>query len=151
MKKFLLLALVVVTTGFAAETLRPLPVTPFTVIARVVSHEHFIADRAFIGNYLDAAYGWRDCVVAEIVHPQALAGREIAMPYEQRLEPDDPLTHPGTLFRWESTQNLGFLRNSLDRVRRTAMPFPARGVIALDADGRVAAAYPSYLNAFSKR
>lgn len=79
------------------------------------------------------------------------AGREIAIPYEVCDGEKDLLTQPGTVFRREHPQDLAFLRGQLDFVRRMPMPFPARGIITLDQTGRVAAAYPSYLNSLVKR
>jgi hypothetical protein len=118
-----------------------LPVTPYTVVARVQSFEHYRAygDASRFG--LATPYGNDDTIVATIVLPESLAGREIAIPFESKRSGQEVLVQRGTIFRFEYHANLADLRSRTDGVYRRAIPFPLMGIIALKPDGEVAEAY----------
>lgn len=127
----------------------PLPVTPYTVIARVDSFEHY---RALGGaeRFSNATpHGNDDTIVATIVQPATLAGREIAIPFESKKDGKELLVQRGTVFRFEHRMNLSDLRNRTDPVRRRAIEFPALGIIVPNADGAVAEAYEGSLTALN--
>lgn len=117
-----------------------LPVTPYTVVARVDSFEHYRASSH--GRFsLSAPYGSDDTIVATIVLPESLAGREIAIPFESKKGGKELLVQKGTIFRFEHISNLSNLRSQTDRVYRSAIGFPEMGVIVLKPNGEVAEAY----------
>jgi len=123
----------------------PLPVTPFTVIAKVESFEHY---RALAGaqRFSPAApYGNDDTIIATILQPASLAGREIAIPFESKKGGKELLVQPGTVFRFEHRRNLIDLQFKTDNVRRRVIAFPELGIIALKADGEVGEAYEGSL------
>jgi hypothetical protein len=123
-----------------------LPVTPYTVVAKVVTFEHY---RAFGSNarFSQATpYGNDDTVVAVILQPASLAGREIAIPFESKKDGKELLVQTGTIFRFEYYMNLADLRARTDQVRRRAIEFPAQGVIVLKASGEVGETYAGRLS-----
>ena len=125
----------------------PLPVTPYTVIAKVDSFEQY---RAIGGSQRFAPaspYGNEYTILATIVHPTSLAGREIAIPFESKKEGKELLVQPGTVFRFEHPMNLTDLRYKTDPVMRRAIAFPELGIVALNADGEVGEAYEGHLTA----
>ena len=140
--------LLMVASCFAAlvPVLRaaPMPVTRFTVIAKVESFEHY---RAVGGERFgpDSPYGNEDTIVAIILKPESLAGREIAIPFESKKERKELFVKPGTVFRFEHSLNLGDLRYKTDNVQRRAIGFPELGVIVLKQDGEVGEAYEGSL------
>jgi hypothetical protein len=141
--------LLMVASCFAAlvSALRaaPLPVTPLTVIAKVESFEHY---RAFGGAQRfgpTTPYGNEYAIIATILAPASLAGREIAIPFESKKEGRELLVQPGTVFRFEHRTNLNDLRYKTDNVKRRAIEFPAMGILALKADGEVGEAYEGHL------
>jgi hypothetical protein len=117
-----------------------LPVTPYTVVARVDSFEHY---RASAGSRfgLSAPYGSDDTIVATIVLPESLAGREIAIPFESKKGGKELLVQRGTIFRFEHISNLANLNSQTDRVYRRAIGFPERGILVLKPNGEVGEAY----------
>lgn len=144
MKRFLTVVsfLAVFVGGLRAV---PLPVTPFTVIAKVESFEHYRAlggERRFGPA---TPYGNEDTIVATILQPESLAGREIAVPFESKKDRKELLVQPGTIFRFENRVNLADLHYKTDNVRRRAIDFPELGIIVLKADGEVAEAYEGSL------
>ncbi len=147
MNKLLLLAAAVATAACAEEIPLPLPTTPHTVVAKVVSFETVPAAQGrFQSNFIDAPYGWDAMIVAEIVAPRSLAGREFALPFGLTDGRSLALKEPGTLFRWESEQNLAALRRDTESLRRATLPFPRRGVLAYRARTDTVEFYPSVLN-----
>ncbi len=125
----------------------PLPLTPFTVIARVDSFEHY---RALGGAQRFSAatpHGNDDTIVATLVWPDSVAGREVAIPFESRKDGKELLVQPGTIFRFENRLGLTDLRSRTDNVRRRAIGFPELGVFALKSNGEVAEAYEGSLTA----
>lgn len=125
-------------TGLRAAVL---PITPYTVVAKVDSFEHY---RAYGGPErfgLSAPYGSDDTIVATIVVPESLAGREIAIPFESKKSGKELLVQRGTVFRFEYHASLSDLRSRTDRVYRQAIGFPLMGVIALKPNGEVGEAY----------
>lgn len=133
----------------AAAIAAPLPVTPYTVIARVDSWEHY---RAFgRGGYsLSAPYGSEDTIVATILQPESLAGREIAIPFESKKEGRELLLQRGTIFRFEYHMNLADLRGRTDFVWRRPIEFPRNGILALKANGEVGEAYEGVLTPLNR-
>jgi len=118
-----------------------LPVTPYTVVARVTAFENYRASGG-TGRYsLATPYGSDDTIVAIILQPASLAGREIALPFESKKGGKELLVQPGTIFRFEYHANLQDLRAQTDMVYRRAIPFPLMGVIALKPSGEVAEVY----------
>ncbi len=118
-----------------------LPVTPYTVVAKVDSFEHYRAYEGAGRFGLSAPYGSDDTIVATIVLPEALAGREIAIPFESKKDGKELLVQRGTVFRFEHHANLSDLRSRTDRVYRRAIGFPLMGIIALKPNGEVGEAY----------
>jgi hypothetical protein len=118
-----------------------LPVTPYTVVARVDSFEHYRASAGHSRFGLSAPYGSDDTIVATIVLPESLAGREIAIPFESKKSGKELLVQKGTIFRFEHISNLSNLRSQTDRVYRRAIGFPEMGIIVLKPNGEVAEAY----------
>ena len=122
-----------------------LPVTPYTVVAKVDSFEHY---RSLGGaNRFGPAtpQGNEYTIVATILQPKSLAGREIAIPFESKKDGKELLVQPGTVFRFEHRVALADLRYKTDNVKRRAIEFPALGIIVLKADGEVAEAYEGEL------
>lgn len=147
MKKLLLLVAAVATAACAEEVPLPLPTTPQTVVAKVVSFETVpAAGGRFLSNHIDAPYGWDAMIVAEIVSPSQLAGREFALPFGLFDGRALALKEPGTLFRWESEQNLVLLRRDTESLARATLPFPRRGILAYRARTDSVEFYPSVLN-----
>ncbi len=143
MKKLCLALLALVALPAVRAVELRLPVTDFTVIAEVVSFEYYTASHQFAYDFIKAPYGWDHTIVAKIVAPENLAGREIALPFAPWKMDTMSLTKAGTLFRWESEVNLLGLKFATETLQRTAVPFPRRGIIALKPDGSVAELYPS--------
>ncbi|MBI2516761.1 MAG: hypothetical protein HYV95_07570 [Opitutae bacterium] len=143
MKKLLLLCVALVTTG-GMQAADYLTTTPYTVIAEVVSYEHYKAFRQMGQFSLDAPYGNESTIVAKIIAPASLAGREIAIPFESADEDHELLVRKGTTFRWEHHANLNELRGRTESIFRHVLPFPRRGIISLRNDGEIAAFYPGY-------
>lgn len=140
-----LLTVVSFLAVFAGVHANPLPVTPFTVIAKVESFEPY---RAFGGERRfgpATPYGNEDTIVATILQPASLAGREIAIPFESRKDRKELLVQPGTVFRFEHRVNLADLRYKTDNVRRRKIAFPELGIIVLKPDGEVGEAYEGSL------
>lgn len=133
-----MLLFVVLAGGLSAALL---PITPYTVVARVDSFEHYRASAGQARFSLSAPYGSDDTVVATIVQPESLAGREIAIPFESKKGGKELLVQPGTIFRFEHISNLANLRSQTDRVYRSAIGFPEMGVIVLKPNGEVGEAY----------
>jgi hypothetical protein len=147
MKKLLLLVAAVATAACAEEVPLPLPITSQTVVAKVVSFETVpAAGGRFQSNFIDAPYGWDAMIVAEIVAPSQLAGREFALPFGLFDGRSLALKEPGTIFRWESEQNLAALRRDTESLARATLPFPRRGIIAYRARADTVEFYPSVLN-----
>lgn len=118
-----------------------LPITPYTVVARVDSFEHYRANPRDPRFSLSAPFGSDDTIVATVVLPESLAGREIAIPFESKQGGKELLVQPGTIFRFEHISNLANFRSQTDRVYRSAIGFPERGIIVLKPTGEVAEAY----------
>jgi hypothetical protein len=118
-----------------------LPLTPYTVVARVDSFEHYRAGSSGSRFSLAAPYGSDDTVVATIVLPESLAGREIAIPFESKKGRKELLVQPGTIFRFEHISNLANLRSQTDRIYRSAIGFPEMGILVLKSNGEVGEAY----------
>lgn len=118
-----------------------LPVTEWTVVARVDSFEHYRAGSSRSRFSLSAPYGSDDTIVATIVAPESLAGREIAIPFESKKGGKELLVQRGTIFRFEHISNLANLRSQTDRVYRSAIGFPEMGIIVLKPNGEVGEAY----------
>jgi hypothetical protein len=131
----------------AALSAAPLPVTPYTVIAKVKSFEHYRvlgSDQRF-GP--DTPYGNDYTIVATILAPASLAGRELAIPFESKKVGKELLVQPGTVFRFEHAMNLTDLRYKTDDVKRRAIGFPELGILALNAEGEVTETYDGHLTA----
>lgn len=139
MKKFLLICSLLAYCGLHGSEL---PVTKYTVIAEVVSYENYVAWRQMTRFSFETPYGNQATIVAKILAPASLAGREIAIPFESTDEDRELLVRSGTVFRWEHYQNLVALRNHTSCLGRAAIEFPRRGIIVLKASGEVAATYP---------
>lgn len=123
---------------------------PRTVVAKVKAFEHY---RALGGAWRFSQvtpYGNEDTVVAIILSPESLAGREIAIPFESQNEGRELLVQPGTIFRFEHRMNLADLRSQTDWVRRRAIEFPALGIVALKNNGDVGESYPGSLTPLAK-
>lgn len=141
----LFLVLLSVTLSGVGQAGTP-PATPYTVIARVDSFEKYRASSRSERFSLATPYGSDTTIVATIVQPESLAGREIAVPFESKKSGTELLVQPGTLFRFEYHANLLELRNRTDRVRRRTIPFPLHGVIVLKPGGEVAELYRGVLS-----
>src|SRR4051812_21123763 len=126
MKRLVALLLFSFATGFL--TAAALPVTPYTVVARVESYETLRTPPGSPEFTLSAPYGNEGAIVAKIVKPDSLAGREIAIPFEASPERQELLVQKGTIFRFEHPRNLEDLRNRTDPVRRRMIGFPERGI-----------------------
>jgi hypothetical protein len=122
-----------------------LPVTEYTVIAKVTSFENSISRPSAQRFSLATPYGNESAVIATILRPADLAGREIAIPFESRQDGKELFVQPGTVFRFEHPRNLNDLRSRTDNVRRSLIRFPEMGVLVLKADGEVAEAYEGVL------
>ena len=145
----LLLATAVLTAFSVGLRAAPLPMTPYTVVAQVESFEHY---RALGGNQrfsMATPHGNEETVIAKILQPESLAGREIAIPFESRKDGKELLVQRGTVFRFEHRMNLSDLRDQTERIRRRAIEFPALGIIVPNADGGVAEAYEGSLTALA--
>ena len=143
--------LLLVASCFAAlvSALRaaPVPVTPFTIIAKVASFEHY---RALGGTQRFAQatpYGNESTIVATILHPVSLAGREIAIPFESKKDGKELLVQTGTVFRFEYEINVTDLYYKTDNVKRQAIEFPSLGILVLKTDGEVGETYEGHLTA----
>lgn len=130
-----------VTVAVAA----PLPVTPYTVVAKVVSYEHYRSIGGAERFSQATPHGNDSTIVATIVLPESLAGREIAIPFEASVDRKELLVQKGTVFRFEHTRNLADIRGRTDWVRRRALPFPGHGILVLKPNGEVAEAYEGAL------
>lgn len=106
------------------------------VLAVVSSCEDYVASRRFVENGIDAPYGWHKTVVATIVAPESLAGREIALPYDTRDAAKDPLCQKGALVSFEHRMNLADLRNRTRWVGRSPVEFPYLGLSVIAIGGR---------------
>lgn len=146
MKRSVILGALLLAAG-APMLAADLPITRFTVVAKVISHEHYPASPLFVYDFISAPYGGRSSVVAEIVFPRSLAGREVALPFEWHPGQEGTLlAKPGTVFRWESHFNLQALHHATASLRRAALPFPQRGIIAFNSDGSIGELYPGRAN-----
>ncbi len=141
-----LFTLILFLAALAGLRAAVLPVTPYTVIARVDSYEHYSAFGGAVRFSLAMPYGNSDTIVATILQPAMLAGREIAIPFESRKDGRELLVQKGTVFRFESRTNLAYLRDQTDRVYRRPIEFPELGVIVLKPSGEVAEVYEGVLN-----
>ena len=143
MKRFLVLVslLIAASVGRAAA----LPVTPFTVVAKVVSFEHQRAPGIQPGYSQAAPHGNEGIIVATIILPESLAGREITIPFQASPEEKELLIQKGTTFRFEHNANLGDIHNRTDWVFRRGLEFPGRGILVLKPGGEVAEAYEGVL------
>lgn len=144
MKRFWMLVAVSSVSAIALRATPP-PTTPTAVIAKVDSYEHY---RAFRGERfsLQTPYGNDAAIVATIVSPESLAGREIAIPFESKDEQRELLVQRGTTFRFEHRTNLADLRKKTDAVRRRAIAFPEFGLQVLNPEGEVVASYDGALS-----
>ena len=122
-----------------------LPVTPYTVVAQVKSFERYTAIGGAQRFSSVTPYGNEDSIIAKILLPASLAGREIAIPFESKKNGQELLVQPGTVFRFEHRMNVADLRYRTDMVLRSAIGFPEMGIIVLKADGEVAEAYEGTL------
>ena len=133
-----IMLLVALAVGLRATVL---PVTPYTVVTRVDSFEHYRAGAEQARYDLSAPYGSDDTIVATILLPESLAGREIAIPFESKKGGKELLVQRGTIFRFEHISNLSNLRSQTDRIYRSAIGFPEMGIVVLKPKGEVAEAY----------
>jgi hypothetical protein len=143
MRRFLMLVSLVATAASLPSA--GLPVTAYTVIARVSSYEQ---QRVVAGTQrysLAWPHGNEATLIATIVSPESLAGREIAIPFESPQGRKALIVKKGTVFRFEHTANLNDLRDQTDWVRRRVIDFPARGIVVVNAKGRVLEAYEGSL------
>ena len=120
------------------------------VVAKVVSFEHYRALGGAERFSQATPYGNEDTVVATILSPESLAGREIAIPFESKQEGRELFVQPGTVFSFEHRMNLADLRARTDWVRRRAIEFPVFGIVVLKNNGDVAESYPGSLSALNK-
>jgi len=144
MKRFWMLAALISGSAFTLNAAPP-PTTPTTVFAKVDSYEHY---RAFRGEHFGfhTPYGNDAAIVATIIFPESLAGREIAIPFESKDEQREILVQPGTTFRFDHRTNLADLRQKTDLVRRRAIGFPELGIDVLDSKGEVVVSYEGALS-----
>lgn len=142
-----ILALVSFLALSAALSAGMLPVTPFTVVAKVTSYEHYRALGSPHRYSLETPHGNSSTLIATILQPDLLAGREIAIPFESLRSGKELLVQKDTIFRFEHTRNLADLRNRTDLVRRSVVAFPERGILVLKPDGEVGEAYAGILTA----
>ncbi len=98
------------------------------VIAIVTSVEDNLLDRRFYMNNVDAPYGWEKTVVAKIIYPESLAGREIAFPYDTVNPEKDPLSQVGARIIFTHWMNLTELQNRTNRIGRNPIEFPRLGL-----------------------
>lgn len=126
-------------------------ITPYTVIAKVTSYEHY---RAFGGSarFSQATpHGNEYTIVAVIQYPDSLEGREIGIPFESRKDGKELLVQPGTVFRFEHRMNLADLRRRTDPIRRRGIAFPELGIVVLKPDGEVAESYDGSLSGLAAK
>jgi hypothetical protein len=136
--------------GVLAQAKEP-ATTPYTVVAKVTSYEHY---RAFGGsNRFSQAtpHGNEYTVVAIIQHPESLEGREIGIPFESRKDGKELLVQPGTVFRFEHPMNLADLRRRTDPIRRRGIAFPELGIVVLTPDGEVAETHDGSVSALAAK
>ncbi|HWA29177.1 MAG TPA: hypothetical protein VG734_26235 [Lacunisphaera sp.] len=136
-------SLFIAAAGLSAA---PLPVTPYTVIARVTSFENVRLLRGPARFSQEAPHGSDSTLMAVIVFPRSLAGRDIAIPFESRREGRELLVQKGAVFRFEHTRNLADLRERTDAVYRRVIAFPPNGIAVLKPEGGVAEAYEGSLS-----
>jgi hypothetical protein len=130
--------------GLSAAETKPV-VSPDRVVALVTSVEDYQVSKNYYLNYIDAPYGWEKTVIARIILPESLAGREIAIPYDSLTPEADPLCQKGALFVFQHRMNLSDLRNRTDWIKRSAIEFPRKGLTVFAIQDRPLSPAVTYL------
>jgi hypothetical protein len=145
MKRFLSVVSILAAAAGMLQASPPPSVTPRTVVCKVESFEHYRALGGIDRFSMASPYGNEETIIATIVYPVSLAGREIAIPFESKKDRKELLVQRGTVFRFEHRMNLADLRNRTEWVHRRAIEFPALGLIALKPDGEAGEIYAGVL------